>query len=79
MRHGLLQPSFIPPAPVRELPELTRCQKTIVQARTDEMNRLQRVLERCLSPFAEAVELLQTIPGVGEVVATTLVAEIATE
>jgi len=158
LRHGLLKPSFIPPAPVRELRELTRYRKTLVQARTDEINRLQKALEganvkltlvvsdvlgvsacsmlagllsgeqdpsvlaelargrlrtklaalrraldgrvkphhlvligqtlahidflddsigqvqqaieRCLGSLTEAVELLQTIPGVGEVVAT---------
>ena len=45
LRHGLLQPSFIPPAPIRELRELTRYRKTLVQARTDEVNRLQKTLE----------------------------------
>jgi transposase len=167
LRHGLLRPSFIPPAPVRELRELTRYRKTLVQARTDEVNRLQKVLEganlklasvvsdvlgvsaramlaallggeqdanalaelargrlraklpalrRALAgrvkphhlvligqilahidfleesiveihraieqrqaAFAPAVELLQTIPGVGEVVATALVAELGTD
>jgi transposase len=167
LRHGLLKPSFIPPAPVRELRELTRYRKTLVQARTDEINRLQKVLEGAnlklavvvsdvlgasaramlagvlggeqdpetlaelargrlrtklpalrralegrvkphhlvligqtlahidfleestvhvqhaieqrLGAFAEAVELLQTIPGVGTVVATALVAEIGTD
>jgi transposase len=167
LRHGLLKPSFIPPAPVRELRELTRYRKTLVQARTDEINRLQKVLEGAnlklavvvsdvlgasaramlagvlggeqdpetlaelargrlrtklpalrralegrvkphhlvligqtlahidfleestvhvqhaieqrLGAFAEAVELLQTIPGVGAVVATALVAEIGTD
>ena len=167
LRHGLLKPSFIPPAPVRELRELTRYRKTLVQARTDEVNRLQKALEGAnlklavvvsdvlgvsaramlagllggeqdpetlaelargrlrtklpalrralegrvkphhlvligqtlahidfleesigqvqhaieqrLDSFTEAVELLQTIPGVGEVVATALVAEIGTD
>ena len=167
LRHGLLQPSFIPPAPIRELRELTRYRKTLVQARTDEVNRLQKTLEganlklaavatsvlgvsgRAMleallggeqdplvlaelargklraklpalrkalegrvqphhlvllgqllahidfldasiaqveqaiearqAPFAEAIELLQTIPGVGAVVATALVAEIGTD
>ncbi len=167
LRHGLLKPSFIPPAPVRELRQLTRYRKTLVQGRTDEINRLQKVLEGAnlklavvvsdvlgasaramlagllggeqnpetlaelargrlrtklpalrralegrvkphhlvligqtlahidfleesigqvqhaieqrLGAFTEAVELLQTIPGVGEVVATALVAEIGTD
>jgi len=33
LRHGLLQASFIPPAPIRELRDLTRYRKTLVQER----------------------------------------------
>jgi transposase len=35
LRHGLLKASFIPPAPVRELRDLTRYRKTLVQERAD--------------------------------------------
>jgi transposase len=45
LRHGLLHPSFIPPLSVRILRDLTRQRKTLVQARTQELNRLQKVLE----------------------------------
>jgi transposase len=45
LRHGLLRPSFIPPQPVRELRELTRYRKTLVQARADEVNRVHKLLE----------------------------------
>ena len=45
LRHGLVKPSFIPPAPVRQLRELTRYRKTLVQQRAQEANRLQKVLE----------------------------------
>jgi transposase len=45
LRHGLLAPSFIPPAPTRELRALTRYRKTLVQERTDEVNRLHKTLE----------------------------------
>ena len=31
LRHGLLQASFLPPKPIRELRELTRYRKTLVQ------------------------------------------------
>jgi transposase len=167
LRHGLLRASFIPPRPIRELRELTRYRKTLVQQRADEVNRLQKTLEganlklasvatdilgvsgramleallggeqdpealaelargrlraklpalrqalvgrvrphhlvlvgqllahidyleaaiarlqeeidRCQAPFAAAVQLLQTIPGVGEVVAAAIVAEIGTD
>lgn len=45
LRHGLLQASFIPPQPIRDLRTLTRYRKTLVQERAQEINRLQKVLE----------------------------------
>ena len=45
LRHGLLQASFIPPAAVRALRELTRYRKTLVQERGNEVNRLHKTLE----------------------------------
>ncbi len=45
LRHGLLKASFIPPKPVRELRDLMRYRKTMVQERATEVNRLQKVLE----------------------------------
>lgn len=45
LRHGLLRASFIPPAPIRAIRELTRYRKTLVQQRSDEANRLQKTLE----------------------------------
>jgi transposase len=45
LRHGLLKASFIPPQPIRELRDLTRYRKSLTQARTQEINRLQKVLE----------------------------------
>jgi len=167
LRHGLLRASFIPPAPIRELRELTRYRKTLIRERAQETNRLHKVLEtaniklgmvvsdvlgvsarrmldamlageddpavlvalahgrlraklpdlrlalagrvrphhlilidqilahidfleasvarlqaevaQCLIPFEQAVTLLQTIPGVGETAAATIVAEVGTE
>jgi transposase len=45
LRHGLLQGSFIPPAPQREVRDLTRHRSTLVQERARLVNRLQKVLE----------------------------------
>ncbi len=45
LRHGLLRPSFIPPAPIRALRELTRYRKTLIRERSQEVNRLHKVLE----------------------------------
>ena len=38
LRHGLLQASFIPPQPVRDLREVTRYRTTLVQERAQEVN-----------------------------------------
>jgi transposase len=45
LRHGLLKASFIPPKPIRDLRELTRYRKTLAQARAQEANRVQKLLE----------------------------------
>src|SRR5947207_10852385 len=45
LRHGLLKASFIPPKPIRDLRDLVRYRKRMVQERTQAVNRLQKVLE----------------------------------
>jgi transposase len=61
LRHGLVKASFIPPQPVRELRELTRYRKTLVQARAQEVNRLHKVLEGAnLKLGAVATDVLGT-------------------
>ena len=45
LRHGLLRGSFIPDRSQRELRELVRYRKGLVQERAREVNRLQKVLE----------------------------------
>ena len=42
---GLLRGSFVPPPAIRELRDLTRYRKTLIQDRTREVNRLHKVLE----------------------------------
>jgi transposase len=42
---GLVRPSFVPPAPIRELRELTRYRKTQVTERGREIQRLEKVLQ----------------------------------
>jgi transposase len=44
-RHGLVAPSFVPPPAIRELRELTRYRRKVVEARSAERNRLLRLLE----------------------------------
>ena len=45
LRHGLLQASFVPDRPQRELRELTRYRMSLVRERTAAANRLQKTLE----------------------------------
>jgi transposase len=45
LQHGLLKGSFIPPLPQRALRELVRYRIQLVQERTREVNRIQKVLE----------------------------------
>ncbi len=45
LEHGLLRGSFVPPAPIRELRDLTRYRKTLIQERGREVQRLHKVLE----------------------------------
>ena len=45
LRHGLLRPSFIPERPQRELRELVRYRRSLIQERAREANRIQKVLE----------------------------------
>ncbi len=45
LRHGLLQPSFVPDRPQRELRELTRYRRSLTWERSAEVNRLQKTLE----------------------------------
>ncbi len=45
LRHGLLRPSFIAPPPIRVLRDLTRYRKSLVESRTQEINRLHKVWE----------------------------------
>ncbi len=52
LQHGLLRPSFVPPAPQREWRELTRYRATLVRARAAEVNRIQKVLEGANSKLA---------------------------
>ena len=43
--HGMVRPSFVPPPPIRELRELTRYRKNLVDERSREIQRLDKVLQ----------------------------------
>jgi transposase len=45
LRHGLIDKSFVPPKPIRELRDLLRYRRKLVESRTAERNRLLKLLE----------------------------------
>ena len=47
LMHGLLSGSFVPPEEIRELRELTRYRKKLIEQRGDQCNRIQKLLETC--------------------------------
>jgi transposase len=65
LRVGLLRSSFVPPQEIRELRDLARYRTQVIRQRAQD----------CL-PFAQALALLDQIPGVNQRIAQVLVAEI---
>src|SRR5437764_14846337 len=45
VRHGLIAKSFVPPVPLRELRDLLRYRRKLIEAQAAERNRLLRLLE----------------------------------
>lgn len=45
VEHGLITPSFVPPPLIRELRDLTRYRKSVIEERTREVQRLEKLLE----------------------------------
>ncbi len=45
VEHGLVRPSFVPPREIRELRDLTRYRKAMIQERTREAQRLEKTLQ----------------------------------
>lgn len=45
LEHGLLKASFVPPEPIRDLRDLTRYRKTLIQERATHVNRIAKTLE----------------------------------
>lgn len=55
LRHGLLKPSYIPDRSQRELRELVRYRRSLIQERSREHNRIQKVLEGANIKLASVV------------------------
>jgi transposase len=61
LQHGLLRGSYIPSAEQRELRELTRHRRTLVEERVRVYNRLQKVLEDANIKLGDVVSSIDTI------------------
>ena len=58
LQHGLLKPSFIPDKEQRELREIVRYRKSLIEERARELNRLEKTLEGAnikLSSFVSSI------------------------
>jgi transposase len=63
LRHGLLRGSFIPSAQQRVLRDLTRYRTTLIDDRTREVNRLQKVLEDANLKLASVATDIMGVSG----------------
>jgi transposase len=58
---GLLRPSFVPPAEIRALRDLTRTRLQLVHDRTREWQRLEKLLEGALVKLSSALSSLARV------------------
>src|SRR6266700_219214 len=63
LRHGLLQASFIPPQPIRDLRDLVRYRQSLVQERSREINRVQKVLETANIKLSSVASKIMGVSG----------------
>jgi len=63
LQHGLIRGSFIPPAPIRELRDLTRYRTSLVEERVRQANRVQKVLEDANIKLAAVVSDVLGVSG----------------
>ncbi len=63
LQHGLIRGSFIPPAPIRELRDLTRYRTSLVEERVRQANRVQKVLEDANLKLAAVVSDVLGVSG----------------
>lgn len=79
LRHGLLQASFVPARPERELRELTRYRTSLVRERAAEVNRIQKVLEGANIKLASVASDVMGVSGRAMLAALVAGQEDATE
>ena len=72
LHHGLLRGSFVPPAAIQDLRDLTRYRTELVQAQNRVNNRIQKPLEQCnikLSSVASDTLGVSGRPMIGAIIA----------
>jgi transposase len=65
LRHGLIRPSFIAPRDIRDLRDLTRYRRKLVQCVSSERSRVQKILEDANVKLTEVVSDLFGVTGQG--------------
>jgi transposase len=63
LRFGLVKPSFVPPRPVRELRQLTRYRRSMVQQRAAETNRIEKHLQIAGIKLSSVASKVFTVSG----------------
>lgn len=63
VRHGLVSGSFVPPKPIRELRDLTRYRRTLVESQGSERRRLIKLLEAADIKLAGVVSDIFGVSG----------------
>lgn len=63
LAHGLIRSSFVPPAPIQELRDLTRTRKQLVREIAQHSLRLQKVLETANIKLASVLSDVLTVSG----------------
>ena len=63
IRHGLVRASFVPPAPIRALRDLTRFRRTLVEVQASERRRLIKLLEATDMKLAEVLSDVFGVTG----------------
>jgi hypothetical protein len=63
LEHGLLRSSFVPPADIRQLRDLTCYRKRLVQEHTSECQRIQKSLEDAGTRLGSVASEVLGVPG----------------
>jgi transposase len=63
LEHGLLRGSFVPPAAIREIRDLTRHRKVLIQERTQAANRVHKLLEDAGAKLASVATNILGVSG----------------